>query len=70
LIHRLDAPFAVASFTTRSLGGGRRNLEPTYRARLERLVAEVGERREVEMAGDASVPGELVAVLALGPRHG
>jgi 16S rRNA (guanine(1405)-N(7))-methyltransferase len=70
LLDRLDAPFAVASFTTRSLGGGRRNLEPTYRARLERLVAEVGERREVEMAGDASVPGELVAVLALGPRHG
>ena len=70
LLVGLDAPMAVVSFATHSLGRAGRNLEVTYRARLDRLIDEVGERRAVELAGDASVPGELVAVLALGPRDG
>jgi 16S rRNA (guanine(1405)-N(7))-methyltransferase len=70
LLDRLDAAFAVVTFTTRTLGGSPRNLEATYRARVERLVADVGERRAVEVAGDASVPGEFVVVLALGAAHG
>jgi hypothetical protein len=37
-------------------------MERTYRARLERLVAEVPRAR---VMGEASVPGELVFVLAL-----
>jgi hypothetical protein len=37
-------------------------MERTYRARLDRLIAEVPRARVV---GETSVPGELVFVLAL-----
>ncbi|HEX5039462.1 MAG TPA: hypothetical protein VFW95_04960 [Candidatus Limnocylindria bacterium] len=64
LLASVRATHAVVSFTTRSLGGHARGMEPTYRSRLERLVAEVPRVTGVE---EASVPNELVFVLALGP---
>lgn len=64
LLGSLNARHAVVSFALRSLGGRHDGRERTYRRRLERLVAEVGRARVV---GDASVPNELVFVLALEP---
>lgn len=66
LLRGLRVDHAVVSFAARSLGG-RGNHERTYRARLDRLVEESGRVREV---AEASVPGELVFVLALDPAGG
>lgn len=67
LIGSIRARHAVVSFTTRSLGGRARGMEGTYRSRLDRLVAEVPRVTEV---AEASVPNELVFVLALHPAGG
>ena len=67
LLQGLDARHAVVSFTTRTLGGRRSGMERTYRDRLDRLVAESGRVRAV---AEASVPNELVFVLALDPPRG
>jgi 16S rRNA (guanine(1405)-N(7))-methyltransferase len=67
LLGSVRTPHAVVSFTTRSLGGQVRGMERTYRSRLERLVAEVPRVTGVK---EASVPNELVFVLALGPASG
>lgn len=67
LLERLQVRHAVVSFTRRSLGGRGRNLERTYRDRLDRLREEAG--RIVDVA-EASVPSELVFVLELAPRDG
>ena len=61
LLDALDVGHAVLSFPARSLGGRRRGMEATYRRRLDELAAEVGARDVRE----ASVPNELVFVLAL-----
>jgi 16S rRNA (guanine(1405)-N(7))-methyltransferase len=66
LVRGLRARHAVVSFTTRSLGGRGKGMERTNRARMDRLVSEVGRVRDV---AEASVPGELVFVLTLEP-HG
>lgn len=66
LLRGLRTRHAVVSFTTRSLGGRGKGMERTNRARIDRLIAEAGRVRDV---ADASVPGELVFVLALEP-HG
>jgi 16S rRNA (guanine(1405)-N(7))-methyltransferase len=63
LLRGLQAPSAVVSFTTRSLGGRGRGMERTNRGRLQRLVADAG---RVRVVAEASVPNELVFVLALG----
>lgn len=63
----LRARHAVVSFAARSLGGRGGGREATYRQRLERLVAASGRVRTV---AEASVPGELVFVLALEPVGG
>jgi 16S rRNA (guanine(1405)-N(7))-methyltransferase len=56
---------AVVSFPARSLGGRARGMERTYRARLEELLAEVeGLGRPVHAVVEASIPAELVYVLA------
>ncbi len=57
----LDAAYAVVTFPTRSLGGGRRGMAATYRNRLDELVAELG----IGEVREASVPNELVFVLTL-----
>lgn len=62
LLRALRASHAVVSFATRSLGGRRTGMEGTYRRRLERLVADAG---RVSAVAEASVPNELVFVLAL-----
>ena len=67
LLAAVRARHAVVSFATRSLGGHARGMERTYRSRLERLVAEIPRVTGVE---EASVPNELVFVLALGPARG
>jgi 16S rRNA (guanine(1405)-N(7))-methyltransferase len=61
LLRDLAARHAVVTFPARSLGGGRRGMEATYRRRLNELVAELGMGR----AGEASVENELVFVLTL-----
>jgi 16S rRNA (guanine(1405)-N(7))-methyltransferase len=61
LLGELNARHAVVSFPTRSLGGGRRGMAATYRARLDDLVAELG----VADVREASVPNELVFVVTL-----
>jgi 16S rRNA (guanine(1405)-N(7))-methyltransferase len=61
LISALQARHAVVSFPARSLGGHRRGMAATYRHRLEALARSLG----VTVAGEASVPNELVFVLAL-----
>jgi 16S rRNA (guanine(1405)-N(7))-methyltransferase len=66
LLRDLRVDHAVVSFAARSLGG-RVGHERTYRARLDRLVAEAGRVRRVT---EASVPGELVFILQLDPLHG
>jgi len=64
LLRGLDASHAVVSFTTRSLSGRRSGMEPTYRRRLDRLVADAG---RVSGLAEASVANELVFVLTLDP---
>ena len=66
VLEGLPARHAVVSFAARSLGG-RGGRERTYRDRFDRLVAESGRVREV---AEASVPNELVFVLALDPPRG
>jgi 16S rRNA (guanine(1405)-N(7))-methyltransferase len=66
LVRGLRTGHAVVSFAVRSLGG-RGSHERTYRARLDRLVADAGRVRGVT---EASVPGELVFVLELEPADG
>ena len=67
LLTSIRAPHVVVSFTTRSLGGRQRGMGRTYRARLERLVAEVPRVKDV---AEASVANELVFVLTLEPARG
>ena len=62
LLRGLDVRHAVVSFPLRSLGGRRTGMERSYRARLDRLVADVGRVREVT---EASVANELLFVLSL-----
>jgi Ribosomal RNA methyltransferase (FmrO) len=66
LLERLPARHAVVSFAARSLGG-RGSHERTYRDRLDRLVSESD---RVHAVAEASVPNELVFVLALDPPRG
>jgi len=61
VLRALHARYAVVTFPSRSLGGGRRGMAATYRRRLDGLVAETG-AGEVR---EASVPNELVFVLTL-----
>ena len=61
VLSALHARHVVLTFPARSLGGGRRGMEATYRHRLVQLVAELGIRE----VGEASVPNELVFVLTL-----
>ena len=61
VLRALDARYAVITFPSRSLGGGRRGMAATYRRRLDDLVAETG----VSDVREASVPNELVFVLTL-----
>ena len=62
LLRGLRVRHAVVSFPRLSLGGRSKGMERNYRARLDRLVAEAG---RVSAVTEASVPGELVFVLAL-----
>ena len=68
LIGTVRAGHAAVSFTTRSLGGREKGMERTYRDRFERLVVESG--RHIRRVTEASVPGELVFILELGPADG
>jgi 16S rRNA (guanine(1405)-N(7))-methyltransferase len=61
VLRAVHARHAVVSFPSRSLGGGRRGMAATYRARLDDLAAEL----EVAEVREASVPNELVFVLTL-----
>ncbi len=65
LLAGLDARYAVVSFPARSIGGRGKGMERTYRARLDTLVADLADR--VSGVTEASVPSELVFVLALAP---
>ena len=62
LVRALRVEHAVVSFPKHSLGGRGKGMERTYRTRLEQLVADAG---RVSAVTEASVPGELVFVLAL-----
>ena len=61
VLRAVHARHAVVSFPSRSLGGGRRGMAATYRARLDVLGAEL----DVAEVREASVPNELVFVLSL-----
>ena len=61
VLRALDAGHAAVTFPTTSLGGARRGMASTYRRRLADLVAELG----IAEVREASVPNELVFVLAL-----
>jgi 16S rRNA (guanine(1405)-N(7))-methyltransferase len=61
VLDALGATHAVVSFPARSLGRRRHGQEWTYRLRVEELAEDI-DAREV---GEASVPNELVFVLAL-----
>jgi 16S rRNA (guanine(1405)-N(7))-methyltransferase len=61
ILEAINVRHAVVSFPSRSLGGGRRGMAATNRARLEDLVADL----EVASVGEASVSNELVFVLTL-----
>jgi 16S rRNA (guanine(1405)-N(7))-methyltransferase len=63
VLRAIHARHAVVTFPSASLGGRGRGMARTYRARLERLVDELGPR--VADVAEASVPGELVFVLEL-----
>jgi 16S rRNA (guanine(1405)-N(7))-methyltransferase len=67
LLRALRVRHAVVSFPGRSLTGRGKGMERTHRQRLERLVADVG---RVSAVAEASVPNELVFVLALGALDG
>lgn len=62
LLGSLRARHAVVSFPARSLGGRAKGMERAYRARVDRLVADVA---RVSALAEASVPSELVFVLTL-----
>jgi 16S rRNA (guanine(1405)-N(7))-methyltransferase len=62
LLDELRVRHAVISFPKRSLGGRAKGLERTYRQRFDRLVADSTRVRGVV---EASVPNELVFVVAL-----
>jgi 16S rRNA (guanine(1405)-N(7))-methyltransferase len=66
LLRGVPARHAVVSFAARSLGG-RGGRQRTYRERLDRLARDAGRVRDV---AEASVPNELVFVLALDPIDG
>jgi 16S rRNA (guanine(1405)-N(7))-methyltransferase len=66
LLQGLSSDHAVVTFAARSLGG-RGSHERIYRARLDRLAREAGRVRDVV---EASVPGELVFVMALDATDG
>lgn len=66
LLRGLRADHAVVSFAARSLAG-RGGHERANRARLDRLV---GACARVRRVSEASVPGELVFILALDPSGG
>jgi 16S rRNA (guanine(1405)-N(7))-methyltransferase len=67
LLGALHVRHAVVSFPAKSLSGRGKGMERTYRSRLDVLVEESGRVREV---AEASVPNELVFVLALEPMRG
>jgi 16S rRNA (guanine(1405)-N(7))-methyltransferase len=68
LIQGLSVGHLVISFPVRSLGGRQRGMVATYRRRLDALVFALGPRvREVH---EASIPNELVVVMALGRADG
>jgi len=67
LLQGLRTRHAVVSFAARSLGGRGGGRVRTYRERLERLATDSGRVRAIE---EASVPNELVFVLALEPHDG
>jgi hypothetical protein len=67
LLAGLRVRHAIVSFTRRSLGGRGRNLERTYRERVDRLRAE---SPRITAVTEASVPSELVFVLELAARDG
>jgi 16S rRNA (guanine(1405)-N(7))-methyltransferase len=67
LLRALRVRHAVVTFPARSLGGRGKGMEHTYRDRLRRLVSDVG---RVTAVAEASVPNELVFVLALDPVRG
>lgn len=62
LLAALRVRHAVVSFPKHSLAGHDKGMERTYRKRLDRLVADAG---RVSAVAEASVPTELVFVLAL-----
>jgi 16S rRNA (guanine(1405)-N(7))-methyltransferase len=62
LLAGLRARHAAVSFPRRSLGGRRKGMERTYRARAARLASDTG----FELVAEASVPNELVFLLELG----
>jgi 16S rRNA (guanine(1405)-N(7))-methyltransferase len=64
LLGTLEVRHAVVSFPRRSLGGRGKGMEATYRERLARLEQECG---RITGIAEASVPSELVFVLALDP---
>jgi 16S rRNA (guanine(1405)-N(7))-methyltransferase len=61
ILKAIDVRHAVVSFPSRSLGGRRRGMAATNRARLDDLVAEL----EAADVCEASVSNELVFVLTL-----
>lgn len=67
LIAALRVRHAVVSFARHSLGGRGKGMERAYRARLERLVADVD---RVEAVTEASIANELVFVLTLHAADG
>lgn len=67
LVRGLRVGHAVVSFSTRSLAGRADARQRTYRDRAERLAADAGRVWTLE---EASIPGELVFVLALEPADG
>jgi 16S rRNA (guanine(1405)-N(7))-methyltransferase len=63
LLGSIAAGHVVVSFPVRSLGGHRRGMEWTYRRRVDSLLDDLGQR--VLQVAEASVPNELVVVMAL-----
>jgi 16S rRNA (guanine(1405)-N(7))-methyltransferase len=63
LLGSIRARHAVVTFPAASLGGRGKGMQRTYRARFDRLVADLGPR--VMGVAEASVPGELIFVLEL-----
>jgi 16S rRNA (guanine(1405)-N(7))-methyltransferase len=67
VLRALRVRHAIVTFPVRSLGGRGKGMEHTYRDRLERLVADAG---RVTAVAEASIPNELVFVLALDSVRG